>query len=52
MLKAFIGCERGATSIEYVMIAGAVFLVIILAVQSMGESTRGHFEAVAVGFRN
>jgi Flp pilus assembly pilin Flp len=52
MLKAFIRCEAGATAIEYVMIAGAVFLVIILAVQSMGETTRGRFESVAAGFRN
>ena len=50
--ESFLRCERGATSIEYVMIAGAVFLVIVLAVQSMGETTRRRFEGGATGFTN
>ena len=36
--KAFIISERGATAIEYGMIAGLVFLAIVGAVSAVGSS--------------
>ena len=36
--------ERGATAVEYGLIAGLIAAVIVLAVTAFGESVRGLFE--------
>lgn len=38
LTKSFIISERGATAIEYGMIAGLVFLAIVGAVSAVGSS--------------
>jgi Flp pilus assembly pilin Flp len=50
MLRAFLRCERGATSIEYALIGGAIFLVIVASVGAVGTALVGRFEAVGAGF--
>lgn len=46
-MKRFIRDERGATSIEYALIAAFIFLVIIVSVTSVGESLVPIFQRVA-----
>jgi pilus assembly protein Flp/PilA len=48
-MKRFIRDERGATSIEYALIAAFIFLVIIVSVTSVGESLVPIFQRVAAG---
>ncbi len=36
MIRAFLRCRTGATSIEYALIAGAIFLVIVGVVGTLG----------------
>jgi pilus assembly protein Flp/PilA len=49
-IRAFMSDENGATVIEYALIAGLIFLVIVAAVGSVGPPLIGIFEAVAAGF--
>jgi pilus assembly protein Flp/PilA len=46
----FLRDERGATSIEYALIASVISIVIVGAATSIGSSLEGIFEAVAAGF--
>lgn len=42
--------ERGATAIEYALIAGVISIGILSAAMSLGTSLGGIFEAVVAGF--
>jgi pilus assembly protein Flp/PilA len=46
----FLGDERGATAIEYAIIAGSLSIVIAVAVQSIGTSVNTIFTSVQAGF--
>lgn len=50
MIVKFLRDERGATAIEYALIASLIGLVIITAVGAVGSSLTGVFEDVAAGF--
>ena len=50
MIVKFLRDERGATAIEYALIASLIGLVIIAAVAAVGSSLTGVFEDVAGGF--
>jgi pilus assembly protein Flp/PilA len=47
MFLRFLQDERGATAIEYALIAGSIFLVIVVA--SIGSSLSPIFTSVAAG---
>lgn len=47
ILKAFIKNKRGATSIEYALIIGLIFLVIIASANSLGQSVTNKFNYVS-----
>ena len=49
-LSRFIACERGATAIEYAMIAGFIAAVIVAAVNAVGAIVETDFENVRAGF--
>lgn len=42
--------ERGATAIEYAVIAGSLSIVILVAVTSTGQSLAGIFTSLLAGF--
>ena len=48
--RAFLRDQAGATAIEYALIAGGIFLVIIAGVAAVGSSVSELFEAVAAAF--
>jgi pilus assembly protein Flp/PilA len=45
----FAANKRGATSIEYAIIAGGLSIVIVAAVQAVGGSLQGIFTTVLTG---
>lgn len=47
---ALISDERGATSIEYALIASLLSIVILTAVTSVGTNLNSIFSTVASGF--
>jgi pilus assembly protein Flp/PilA len=49
MFKRFLNNQRGVTAIEYALIAGLIFLVIVTAVGSIGTSLSGTFGNVSGG---
>ena len=51
MLRSFLKCERGATAIEYPIIAGSIAVVIVAAVKLIGTPLSDTFMAVAAGFK-
>ena len=50
LLHSFIASERGATAIEYALIASSLSIVIVGAVRILGISVSGLFTAVQVAF--
>jgi pilus assembly protein Flp/PilA len=50
MLKRFLRDERGATAIEYAIIASLIFLAIIAAVAPIGAELEGVFTDASEGF--
>ncbi len=48
-LKRYLANERGATSIEYAVIATGISIAIIAAVAAIGTSVKGRFDLVATG---
>ncbi len=50
MILQFLRDERGATAIEYALIASLIGLVIITAVGAVGQTLTGVFDDVAAGF--
>lgn len=49
-LRALTTCRKGATAIEYALIAGLIALVIIGGITALGGSLTGAFGEVAAGF--
>ncbi len=49
MMLKFFRDERGATAIEYALIASLIGLVIIGAVTSIGDALNGTFNDAAAG---
>jgi pilus assembly protein Flp/PilA len=49
MIMKFFRDERGATAIEYALIASLIGLVIIGAVTAIGDSLNGTFNEAAAG---
>jgi pilus assembly protein Flp/PilA len=50
MKKRFLREQDGATSIEYAVIAGLIFLVIISAIAPIGDYLKTVFEDAEAGF--
>lgn len=48
--ERLLRCERGATAIEYALVAGGIALAIIVVVSEVGDSVEESFEAVRDGF--
>lgn len=51
LARAFRHDRSGATAIEYGLIAGFVFLVIVAPLQFFGPALNAVFEKVMLGFR-
>ena len=51
MVRNFLQCERGATAIEYAIIAGGIALAIVAGVKSIGPPLSDIFTSVAAGFK-
>jgi pilus assembly protein Flp/PilA len=49
MLNRVLREERGATAIEYALIAGFLSIAIVAAVNSLGITLSGTFAAIAAG---
>jgi len=47
MMRSFAFCEKGATAIEYGLIAGLIAVAIITAVSSVGTNLTAKFNQVA-----
>jgi pilus assembly protein Flp/PilA len=50
VLVVFAGAEKGATAIEYALIASLIALVIVAGVTNVGLVVSDAFDAVAAGF--
>jgi pilus assembly protein Flp/PilA len=50
MLRRFVSDERGATAIEYAIIASLIFMVIIAAIVPIGTELSGVFTEASDGF--
>jgi len=48
-LHHFLRDERGATAIEYALIAGLIFLAIVAAIQPIGVALSGIFGQASTG---
>lgn len=46
MLKRFLNDDRGATAIEYALICGLLFLAIVTALYSYGDSMGGLYKKI------
>ena len=46
-IRSFLRDERGATAIEYALIAGSIAVAIVAAVNSLGDTVKGLYETVA-----
>lgn len=51
ILRRFARNERGATAIEYALIAGGISIVIVAAATGIGSSLNNTFNSVQDGFR-
>lgn len=51
MMRRFLSDERGATAIEYAVIAGLIFLAIVAAIIPIGTELSGTFNDAANGFK-
>ena len=49
-MKAFAADQRGATAIEYALIAGLVSIIIVGAVTNVGSAVNSLFARVVAGF--
>jgi pilus assembly protein Flp/PilA len=49
-LREFFRDERGATAIEYALIASGIAAAIIAVVMAVGTSVNGMYQSVANGF--
>jgi pilus assembly protein Flp/PilA len=51
LVARFANDQRGATAIEYALIAGGLSIVIVAAVQSLGSTLNATFTSVASGLK-
>ena len=51
MLRRFLSDERGATAIEYAVIAALIFLAIVAAIVPIGTELNGVFTDASDGFQ-
>jgi pilus assembly protein Flp/PilA len=51
ILKSFIAHERGATAIEYGLIAALIAVVIITGLSSVGTNLNADFASIATSLR-
>lgn len=49
-IARFAACERGATAIEYALIAGTISIAILVGVTSIGTSLVAMFTGILAGF--
>jgi pilus assembly protein Flp/PilA len=49
-VQHFVCDDRGATAIEYALIAGSIFLFIVTGVQLFGDAVGELFQSVTSGF--
>jgi len=49
-IARFAACERGATAIEYALIAGTISIAILVGVTSIGNSLVAMFTGILAGF--
>lgn len=47
LIRRFLGDQRGTTAVEYGLIAGLIFLVIVTSVTAFGNKTTGVMNDVA-----
>lgn len=52
LVKTFSADDRGATAIEYAMVAGLIAVIIIAALSVIGDELGGIFYAIANVLRN
>lgn len=52
MLKTYISCEKGATAVEYGLIAAGLSLAILTAIFASGDSLNNLFEGLSGVFNN
>jgi pilus assembly protein Flp/PilA len=50
-LKRFVGDDKGATAIEYAMIAGATGMALVVIIYILGDTVAGDYQAAADGFK-
>jgi pilus assembly protein Flp/PilA len=50
-IKKLVRNDKGATAIEYGLIAAGISVVIIGAVQAIGTSVQGAFQTIATALR-
>ena len=50
MLRRFLTDKRGATSIEYAVIASLIGIVLVGALSSIGGTIEATFTAISAGF--
>jgi pilus assembly protein Flp/PilA len=51
LIRKFLGCQSGATAIEYGLIAGMIGIAIISAVQLVGIEVQGPFVDATTGLK-
>lgn len=51
-IQRFLRDQAGATSIEYALLAGLIFLAIIAAIIPIGTELSGTFNEAAAGFED
>lgn len=52
LLDRFLADDAGATSIEYALIAGLIFLVIVSSVTIFANKASAMFDTIAVAIRD
>lgn len=48
---AFLRDRKGATAIEYALVAGGIALAVVAAITNLGNAAQGLFEAVAAAMK-
>lgn len=49
-IRIFFESEKGTTAIEYALVAGLIFLAIVLAVGSLGVAVTNLYKVIADNF--
>ncbi len=51
MIRRFLSSTRGATAIEYALIAGLIFFAILVAIEPIGQTLSGIFGQASDGMQ-